>query len=73
MLDDNDFDDVAELGVLMPNSALGCFLWIALLIVVAVVIARNRQECAALHCPQGQAQLLNHECLCVQKASSHGQ
>lgn len=71
MLDDSDIDDVVELGVLMPNSAPGCLLWIALLIVVAVLVARNREECAALHCPEGEPTLLNHECLCVQKARPH--
>jgi hypothetical protein len=67
MLDDDDADTF-WLVALFTNGPLG-ILFVVLAIVVAVVVAKNHDECAAKTCPSGmKAQLANHMCACVMEA-----
>lgn len=65
-----DDDDVLLAVVLFPE---GSRWWISLiaitiLIVLVLVVSDNRAECTKMHCESGAPVLMNHECLCVEKA-----
>lgn len=68
MLDDSDLDDVLWFW---PDGIgwIGAVIGIIIAIIIAVVVAGNHEECAKKFCPNGQpARLLDHQCLCVEKA-----
>lgn len=67
MLDD---DDVEFTALAFPvTGPISFVLFLITIIIMLVVVSHNKDECAAMHCDNGgQAQLLNHQCLCVEKA-----
>lgn len=68
MLDDDDTD----FAILMsPSDAgwIGLVISVIVIIVIAVIVAQNKDDCAARHCDDGQKpRLLKGECLCVTEA-----
>lgn len=66
MLDDSDLDFVI-LG--WPSGGwIITVLGLIIFVVVLFIVSGNKDECAKKHCANGAtSQLLNHECLCVEK------
>jgi hypothetical protein len=68
MLDDDDLD----FAILASPSGGGWVVFLislAIVIVVAVIVHGNKDDCAAMHCDGGQKpKLLKGECLCVTEA-----
>lgn len=67
MLDDSDLD--FEI-LAWPNGGwIITVLGFIVFIVMLVIVSDNKEECAKKHCDNGGTSvLLNHECLCVEKA-----
>lgn len=61
MLDEDDLDFAILVG---PGGWFG----ILLVIIIAIFVYRNTEECEARHCDHGKPVLMRHECLCVDEA-----
>ena len=62
MLDDEDLDFTV---LVTPFNVVGLII----VVIIAVMVWANHEECASRSCPAGQsARLLDHACLCVQAA-----
>lgn len=68
--DHSDADDWILVSLLSAPAT-----WVGLLVVILIGVAvyscahANERECAKLHCASGQQpKLLQHECLCVERA-----
>lgn len=73
MLDDDDLDFVI---LSSDGRATGWFglilgvLGLCLIVVIAILVVANHDECDKRHCPDGQRpKLLKSECLCVTEAT----
>lgn len=66
MLDDNDLEFTA---LAWPNGGwiLG-ILGVAVVVIMAIIVSGNHEECAKKHCDKGTPVLMENECLCVEKA-----
>lgn len=67
MLDDDDLEFTA---LIWPGGGWGMtIIGIIVIVVMAIIVSGNKEECAAKHCDNGgTSMLMNHECLCVEKA-----
>lgn len=69
MLDDSDLDDVVLFGLLSNGGSGWGLFWLALLIVFAVAVCNNHDECGRMRCSDGRTpKLMSHQCLCVEPA-----
>jgi hypothetical protein len=66
MLDDDDVEFVA-LAWSGGGWVIGV-LGIIVLVIMMVIVSGNKDDCAKLSCPHGSPKLMEHECLCVDKA-----
>lgn len=66
MLDDSDSNNLF-LGSLFTNGWLSLILFV-LGIICTVIVCDNKKDCAEKTCTIGKPQLMNHQCLCVEKA-----
>lgn len=72
MLDDDDLE--FAFFAFFPTSLPGCLFWLVIVGLIAWAVAGNHHECAEQKCADGQvAQLLDEQCLCVQKPLQPGQ
>ncbi len=67
MLDDDDLD-FAILAWPSGGWILG-ILGVIVIVVMAIIVSGNKDECAKRHCERGTPILAHHECLCVEKAT----
>jgi hypothetical protein len=65
VIDDSDVDFFSGAALFTDN--LGCaFVLLALVIVLAIVVVFNKEECAEKRCPPNHVgKLVEHECMCV--------
>lgn len=72
MMDDDDLTTViitAPIGGSGPAGGIVSLISLAVILIVACVVAGNKDECSKRHCPDQQTpKLMNHECLCVTAA-----
>lgn len=64
MIDDSDGDFVL---LLAPGGIAGVFFLVAA-VVIYIIAAGNQDECESKQCRTGSAKLIDHECLCVERA-----
>lgn len=66
---DSDDGDFFALGAL-ASTGVAAIVFAVFAIVFYVVGAQNERECEARTCPQAhqESKLLDHECLCVERA-----
>lgn len=70
MLDDSDLD-FAILSTGGGGGLFGIIFGICIIVIIAIAVSNNKDECSKMHCPDGQApKLMAHECLCVTRAVS---
>lgn len=66
MIDGDDVDDAIMLSLFTPGWMGAAFVVLAL--VFWFVASRNADECAQKACSLGKPKLVEHECLCVERA-----
>lgn len=67
MIDHDDVDDVGLVAMLSSGSLFVAA--VILMLILAYVVAKNEDECAAKTCPVGMSsKLADNDCLCVMKA-----
>lgn len=66
MIDDDDVD--FAILAFNPITGIGTVIAIVLIVALAVVASRNKDECAARHCNAGHPALIKGQCLCVEAA-----
>lgn len=67
MIDESDVEDAGLFAALSPGLG-GALLFIALALVLAYFASSNAEECGERKCERGRPKLMNHECLCVERA-----
>ncbi len=65
MLDDEDLD--FTILVTPTGGWIITILGIIAVIIVAIIVSDNKEECAKRHCEHGSPILAHHECMCVER------
>ncbi len=72
MTDDYNVDSSDVNFVLLafnPTTPLGVGLWLIAIGIVLMFAASNASDCSKRHCETGVPRVIDHNCICVEKAT----